>query len=281
MSKGEASEAHGLELQELRAKSHASIEELSASHKLTLESLRADHATALGDHNRELEKQGTQSTLDLKATRDDLAKAKNALEGARAEIATLTLQLEQAQAVTPAEPIPSPEQEAEIKRLQEESAYLKDDLKAVREALDLTKQSLSDSVDNHSKELEEAAKSRVEEATRLRSNHDEELRALLTQKTDLASRLSDLEGELATLKAAPPVQAAPSPKVNGGAQAPSNSAELQRLHEAHNLKMADLQAEHEKALAAAQENHEATLSKTGELNEEIARKVTSLSKIAL
>lgn len=216
----------------------------------------------------------------MKATRDDLTKAKAALEAARAEVTTLTAQLEEARSTAPAAPVASPEQEAEIKRLTEELAHHKDDLKAANDALALTKQSLTDATSNHSKELEEAAKGRAEEVTRLRSSHDEELRTVVTQKTDLATRLSDLEGEIATLKAAPPPQAPASPKGNGSAHTASSATEMQRLHEAHNLKLADLQAEHEKALAASREVVESSLTKTEELNAEIARKVRSFCKLS-
>jgi len=104
---------------------------------------------------------------------------------------------------------------------------------------------------------------------------DEEVTTLVTEKSNLLMRLSDLQGELATLKAA--VAAGPiSTKGNGNGAMPSSPGvtkeELQRMHEAHNLKIHDLHAVHQKNMKALKEELEASDHKVVELQQEVARK---------
>ena len=142
-----------------------------------------------------------------------------------------------------------------------------------------TKGSLGEMADNHVKELEEAAKSRAEEVTKLRAAHQEEVAALSEEKTKLVTRLSDLEGELATVKAAASAEPVTPQKTNGTAHQRNSSIsreELQRLHEAHNAKMHDLQAEHARALRALREELDISLAKADELQQEVARKAMEI-----
>jgi len=48
------------------------------------------------------------------------------------------------------------------------------------------------------------------------------------------------------------------------------------MHEAHNAKLHDLQAEHDKALKAVKESLDASMSKTDELTQEVARKAMEI-----
>ena len=70
---------------------------------------------------------------------------------------------------------PDPAIAEEIRRLTKELSHAKDDIAAAQDALDLTKQSLEEATNNQGKELEEAAKGRAEEVTRLKAEHGEEL----------------------------------------------------------------------------------------------------------
>ena len=94
-----------------------------------------------------------------------------------------------------------------------------------------------------------AAKRRADEVSKLRATHDSEIQLLVADKASLVTKFSDLEGEVLTLRAsAAPAEAITSPKRNGSASAPSETVtkeELQSMHEAHNLKMLDLQAQHD------------------------------------
>lgn len=267
-------------MQTLREGSNATIEQIQKANQISLENLKAEHASVLESEVKDLMKQVNTLTLDLKATQDDLSKAKSALETSRSEVENLTTQIEEARAAAELPPSISPETASEIARLTQELAVAKDDLAAATDMLGLTKASLTEMSDNHGKELEEAAKSRAEEVIKLRAAHDAEVASLATQKSDLLIRLSDLEGELATTKATLDAEE-PAPKSNGnGAPQAQTSGvtkeELQRMHEAHNLKVYDLEAEHEKALKTIREELEARHAKVDELQLEIDRKTMEI-----
>lgn len=213
--------------------------------------------------------------LELKATQADLAKAKSSLEASRSEIALLTRQRDDARAQADAAPPLNPEQDAEIIRLEEELESAKGDLAQTTNTLALTKMSMAELSDKHEKELEAVAKGRADEVVQLRAAHDAEVSDLATQKTELLIKVSDLEGELMTAKTALAAHEAASPKVNGTSHSPSSTVareELQKLHEAHNLKIHDMQADHDKALKLAKEELEMALSNINDLQQDIARK---------
>lgn len=257
------------------------MEQVRAAHEAALKDLKEEHASALESAVGSLEKQISKLNLELKATQDDLAKAKANLEAARAEIESLSAQRDEAKAALTAVPAVSPQHVEETGRLTNELSVAKDDLQAVTEMLNLTKASLEEMSNNHTRELEAAATARTEEAMKLRGAYDEEVAALATHKSELLTKLSDLEGELATLRATIDAEAA-APKTNGNGAAPPPQSpgitkeELQRLHEAHNLKVHDLQAEHEKAIKAVKEELEASLTKVDELNAEVGRKAMEI-----
>lgn len=268
---------HSQELQTLRAGSNVTIEQIQAANQLALEDLKAEHASALESQVKGLEKQIGNLNVNLKATQDDLTKAKAALEVARAEIVSLTAYRDEARAAAAAAPDSSPEHIAEVDRLTKELSNTKDDLAAVSDMLNFTKASLTEMSNNHMTELEEAAKGRAEEVTRLRTAHDREVSSLAAQKSELLIKLSDLEGELATVKAS--ISEPIAPRSNGAAHPPSpgvTKEELQRLYEAHNLKVHDLQADHDKAIKALRDELETSRIKADELQQEVARKVMEI-----
>ena len=90
-------------------------------------------------------------------------------------------------------------------------------------------------------------------------------------------RVSDLEGDMANLRAsvdaAAELQA--SQKRNGVAHSAApevTKEELQKLHEAHNLKMNDLQAEYAKASKAIGDDLEMARAEAGELRSTVDTK---------
>ncbi|KAF8898886.1 hypothetical protein BD779DRAFT_1430805 [Infundibulicybe gibba] len=279
-AKAEAGDAHTQELQSLRADSNATIEQIQAANQAALADIKAEHASTLESEVRTLDKQINSIKLDLKATQDDLSKAKAALEAARVEVVNLTSQRDEAHSLLAAASTSSPAQTEEVARVTRELSVAKDDLAAVTEMLNLTKTTLNETSENHTKELEEAAKSRAEEFTKLSVIHDDEVKALANQKLELSIKLSDLEGELATLKAT--VAAEPTvPKiVNNGAVPPQSSSvtkeDLQRMHEAHNLKLNDVRAEYEKMIRTLKEQVEAEMTKAEVLQQEVARKMMEI-----
>ena len=269
----EAGSAHSQDLQALRAESQATIDQLRTAHQTTVDGLKAEHQAALESQVKSLEKQISKQAIELKATQEDLAKAKGALASSTAELESLKIQLDEARAVAAA--VDKTDKDEVIARLQKDLANVREDHASLNDMFVATKESLKEVSRNHGKELEEAAKGRAEEVTKLRASHQEEITALTGEKSELQTKLSDLEGELATIKATLATESVSSPKSNGTAHARTSSVsrdELQKLHEAHNLKVHDLQAEHERAIKALQEQHEITRAKSDELQQEVARK---------
>ncbi|KAG6911539.1 hypothetical protein DXG01_011841 [Tephrocybe rancida] len=273
-AKAEAGAEHTQELQALRAGSSSSIEQIQTANQLALDDLKAEHANILDSEVNRLEKTIATLKLDLKATQDDLAKAKAGLESARTEVESLTQQRDDARASASSAP-DSAAHADEVARLSKELAIAKDDLATANEMLSLTKLSLAELSNNQGKELEDAAKGRVEEVTKLQAAHGEEVATLVAQKSELATKVSDLEGELVTLQATIAAERV-APKTNGNGAVPPASPgvtkeELQRLHEAHNLKMHDLAADHEKAIKALRDELEDSHNKAAELNTQVQR----------
>jgi DNA repair exonuclease SbcCD ATPase subunit len=282
-SQNEAGAAHSVELHAFMAKSQATVEQIQSVQQSTIESLKAEHAAILDEQVKALEKKLDNRNIDLKATQDDLTKAKTALEAAQSDIANLQAQRDEARAAAEVAAATSPKQLAEIQRLTQEVSRAKDDLAALTEMLNLTKTSLTEVTNNHTKDLEESAKGRAEEVKKLRAAHDEEMRTLASQKSELLLRLSDLESELSTAKAslaAIPSPSPTSPRTNGhGAPhiAPGvTREELQQLHEAHNLKIHDLQAEHDRAIRVLKEELEASREKASEVQRDVDRRVMEI-----
>ncbi|KAJ3516465.1 hypothetical protein NLJ89_g1112 [Agrocybe chaxingu] len=279
-AKKEAAEAHTQELQALRSGSNNTMEQIQAASQIAIAELKAEHALQLESELGGLNKQISKLNIELKATQDDLTKSKAALESSRADVESLTKQRDDARAQAEAVPTLSPEHAEEIARLAKELSNTKDDFAATKDMLELTKSSMHELSEKHSKELEEAAKARADEILKVRSAHDAEINKLATQKSELLVSLSDLQGELATAKAALAAQATASPKSNGSSHPPTSPGvtkeELTKLHEAHNLKIHDLQAEHEKAMRLAREDLDKALDKIGELNQDLSRKAMEI-----
>lgn len=275
--KGEAGSVHSQDLQALRAESQATIEQLRAAHQSTIDGLIAEHKTSLENQVKVLEKQISNQTLELKATQEDLAKAKGSLVSASQEVDLLKTQLDEARQITAA--VDQTDKDEVIQRLTKDLSNVREDHAGLSDMLNATKSSLREITNNHVKELEEAALSRAEEVTKLRAAQQEEVAALSSEKSDLLVKLSDLQGELATVKATLGAEPLASTKHNGAAHARTPSVtreELQRLHEAHNLKLHDMQAEHDKAVRLLREELEIALSKADGLQQEVARKAMEI-----
>ena len=267
-------------MQSLRATSNATVEQIQAANQVALEALKADHQSALESESNSLNKQIDKLTLELKATQDDFSKTKAALEILKSEMDSLSKQLDEARALVDAGPTLSPEHAEEIARLTKELANSKDDFAAVTDVLNLTKSSISEMSDKHARELEEGAKSRADEIIKLKSAHDSEVATLAAKKSEAMMKISDLEGELAIVNATLAAQQSVVPKnINGSTQHQQQTVtkeELTKLHEAHNLKVYDLQAEHEKALNALREEAEVAKFRVGELEQEVGRKAMEI-----
>jgi len=278
----EAGEAHGQDLQILREKSEVAIEQLRSSHRATVDGLKADHDVELASQAQAFQMQLSSQSLELKATAEDLAKAKANRDTLLQEVEGLKAQLDETRQATQATAqAATADRDANIARLTKELSNAQEELNVLNEVLRSTHQSLESMGRNHQIELEEAAKGRAEEVSKLRTAHDVEIQALVTDKANLLTRLSDLEGDLLTTRAsAAPAEATASPKRNGLSTAPIETVtkeELERMHEAHNLKINDLQAEHEKAIRALQEQVDAAEAKARETGLDLERKTWEIA----
>lgn len=278
----EASDAHSQDLQALRNQSQAAIDQLRAGHQTSLDSLKAEHQAALGSQVKTLEKTISNQALELKATQEDLQKAKSAYATSLSELESLRVQLEEfARSTENSAAASSAEHSVEIQRLTKELSAAHDDNKALNEVLALTKDSLNEISRNHKDELQDAARTRVEEVTKLRAEHDEQHAALLKEKEALSTQITDLQGEISTLRAtaAAAAERPKSPKSNGLSHARHTSVtaeELQQMHEAHNLKLHDLEANQEKALLSLREDLHRAEARVEELQNEVNRKTMEI-----
>ena len=259
------------------------MQQLIASHQAQVNDLRSEGLANLDDQVTALEKTINNKNIELKATQDDLAKAKAALSATAPEIDALRQQLEEAKAATSSiATTVAAEHNTEIQRLLKELSDTRDDVTATHEVLAATNDSIQLMSQKHSEELEESAKARAEEVLRLRSAHDQEVAKLNQEKAALTARVSDLQGEMANLQAsaAAAAELQSSQKRNGLGHSSTTEVskeELQKLHEAHNLKMHDLRAEHDKAAKSLKDDLELARAEAGEMRNSIEGKNMEMS----
>ena len=253
------------------------IEQLNAAHKSYVEDLKAEQQAELDAKVKALDKTISNLNVELKATQDDLSKAKASLVAAAEESEKLKKQVEDAEKLAAGAATSSSEQHAtEVLRLTRELSSATDESSALKEVLAVQKDSMAEMSNAHSSELEIIAKSKTEELMALKKAHEDETMTLVKEKYELASRVSDLEGEVATLQATLASQSSASVKSNGVA-APASTTnvskeELQKLHEAHTLKMRDLEAQHETYARSMQGDLESANGRVNELSEEVSRR---------
>ncbi|KAL4242122.1 hypothetical protein ABKN59_001888 [Abortiporus biennis] len=276
-AKSDAGSIHSGDLQKLRAESQATMEQLRTAHQTSIDSLKAEHEATIQSKISTLEKQISSLKIELRATQDDLVKSKSSFASVSQEFEHTKSQLDEARHIISS--LDKTDKDETIAQLSKDLSNAKDDLVALTDMFEATKESLREITNNHATELEEAAKGRAEEVTKLRIKHQEELEALTSDRNSLTSRVSDLEGELATAKAQLNSDPLTSPRTNGSAHARTSSVtrdEIQKLHEAHNLKIYDLQAEHERVLRDLRAELEASQSKADGLNQELQRRAMEI-----
>lgn len=230
-----------------------------------------------------MSKQISKLTLELKATQDDLAKSKAALTTSAQELESLKAQLEVAGATAKVlAASAAPDRTEEVNALRKELGDARSDLTALQEVLAATNESIEDMSNRHGRDLEEATEAHVAEVTELKSTFKSELAQLAEERSDLTSRLSDAQGEIATLKATiaagpavPALTRAPGHGRTGSGTA--TKEELRELHQAHNMKMNDIQAEHEKKLREVMEELEVATKRAKDLESEVSQKNLEIS----
>jgi chromosome segregation ATPase len=190
--------------------------------------------------------------LELKAARDDLSKTKQSL--ARVETDLKNLSADQGKKTEPSqtESLDKTEAAAKIVQYQKELEAIVDELAGTRAAFQATKESIEAISQNHSRELEDLAKARVEEVTILQQTFDQQKEELNKAKAEADERARELEIELKDRNE--PLRATLEPRSNGGTGALAISKEeLVRLHEAHNMKLHSLEASHRKGIQEMQD----------------------------
>ena len=121
----------------------------------------------------------------------------------------------------------------------------------MQEMFQATNDSIREMSNKHAKDLEDAAQVRADEVTKLSAVHKEELEALSQDRAALTMQLADRENELNTLRATVAAGPETPSKSNGSTPARGTTVtkeELQKMHEAHNLKLGDVQAQHDREL---------------------------------
>lgn len=258
-AKNEAGSAHALELQQLRTESQATMEQLRTAHTNSLKELEASQAEALESAKKAFEKKLAELTMELKATQDDLGKAKSALtasqsegESQRTEIQRLSKELEESKGASS----DNQEKDVQIEGLRKQLSVMADDLEATKMAFTAQKESFHEMAESHQRDLEEAAKSRVEAVQELKKQLDEEKAGWAAEKRKLVQELEDervaKEQAKAEAHAAQTALQTPpmSPKANGQPSQHVPREELLKVHEAHTTKMAEVDAAHTKEVTA-------------------------------
>ncbi len=239
------------------------MDQVRASHETIVNELNAAHEEAVSTSSKSSENKLNSVGLELRATQDDLAKAKAKFASAQNEVDALTTQvnqLKEALDTTQAAASSDDRRAAEIEELKGEVSSLNDELTMVKEAFQATKESFAEISANHERELEEKTQLHVEQTQKLKAELAEERTSFAQVRTKLESELEDERvakerAKAEALAAQTALQTPPmSPKANGNAPAPMvPREELQKLHEAHCAKLSELEADHQKALENIEE----------------------------
>ena len=273
----EAGSVHSQELQTLRAESQVTIEQLQAAHQATINNLQAGHQAALETQVKSLEGKIASQNTELSAARDDLAKSKAALTSITQELESTKVQLEESKALIAS--LDKSDKDETITRLTGQLANVRQEHEVMQEMFQATNDSIREMSNKHSKDLEDAAQVRAEEVLKLQATHKEEVEMLSKDRVELTMQLADRENELNTLRAT--VAAGPeTPSKSNGATPARETAvtkeELQKMHEAHNLKLGDLQAQHDRELRVLRDELDKALAASDDLNRQINQKVMEI-----
>ena len=261
------------------------MEQLRSAHSSSLAQLESSHNEALDASRKSFEKQLASLNLELKATQDDLAKAKQTVgtlqsESAakEAEIERLKGEVESAKSTTAAES----EKDVQIAALRKQLEVMADDLEATKMASEAQKESLREMTESHQRDLEEAAKSRVEAVQALKEELEQETNGWAAEKAKLTQDLEDervaKERAKAEAQAAQTALRTPpmSPKVNGQPSQMVPRDELLKAHEAHSAKMDEVNSSHLKMTEALTKEVEELKSEVSELKNNLSSKTLEL-----
>lgn len=216
----------------------------------------------------------TSQTTEVNAAREDVSRTKAALASLTQELQSTKAQLDESRTLIAS--LDKSDKDEALTRLAKDLANERAEREALTEMIKFQNESIRDMADNHVRELEDAATARAEEVTRLRGTHAEEVDALSRDRAALTMQLADRENELNTL-AAGAAEAAPA-KSNGAAARETGvtKEELQKMHEAHNLRLGDVQAQHDRELRHMKEELERALGAADDLSRQVQQKTMEI-----
>ena len=197
-----------------------------------------------------------------------MAKSKAALAAAQTEIATLSKQLEDAKAaVELASTNANAAGDLALKQVKDDLANAQDDLETFKRILAESQEAFTADMEAtkaaHKREVEGLAGSHNDTLKQLKGSHEDVLGKANAEKATLQGRLEDERdakekalGQVESLQAAIAATPAPAPITsprNSGATPSLSKEEVEKLHQAHNARIIEMEAEHEKALEALKE----------------------------
>lgn len=157
--------------------------------------------------------------------------------------------------------------ELQLKQTREELANTKEDLETFKRILAESQESFTADTEAtkaaHKREVGDLAGSHVEAVKQLKGSHEDVLGKLNAEKATLQGRLEDERdakekalGQVGSLQATIASTPAPAPITSprtSGVSPSLTKEEVEKLHQAHNARIIELEAEHAKALEAIQE----------------------------
>lgn len=157
-----------------------------------------------------------------------------------------------------------------------------DDLEATKMASTAQKESLHEMTESHQRDLQEAAKSRVEAIQALKADMEEAKNAWAAERTKLSQDLEDervaKERAKAEAQAAQTALQTPpmSPKANGQPSQMVPREELVKIHEAHAAKVVEMEATSTQEIEKCRKEIAELKGQTSELQAQLSSKTLEL-----
>lgn len=236
--------------------------------------------------------------LELKATQDDLTKAKGNYASSQKEIQTLTQQVSDLKVqLADAQAAASSDEKltALLSKTQHELESTQDELAMTKGAFEATKESFSRISDSHDQEMESKTTAHVEEVQKLRGEFENEKKKWVEEMKALRSELEDEKvakehAKAEALAAQSALRTPPmSPKANGTSNTTNPLSpptamvpreELQKVHEAHSAKLSEVEAGYQKAVKDLEREIESVKERVVELENSVDSKELELKYAA-
>lgn len=261
-AKDAASSEHKGELRKLRHEAELTIAQIQEAGKVKLENMNSSLATEAEERIAELRKRLGDTDLELRAARDDLLKTKASLSQKETELSSITNEYNDMKEMSKLGKREEANSSTEVADLQKKLEATIDELSGTRAAFEATKESIEAMSNNHRQELEESATKRAREMADLQQAFELEKADLIEKKNAALNKVHELEIEVKSGENGH-VQSQAASTTSGPSGIPRE--ELNRMYEAHNLKVHSLEANHRKSISEM----EATLEQSLKFKEEL------------